>query len=120
MKFAVIYVGNGQETKSSILSNEAGSKAYEMFLSGLGWEVGDTIFYLKTKRALYFPFSFVQVDVETHKGYMGLLRADGSLGKKMLYYASPTCEIAYHVATRMIGADMTQKVRNYCYSLIIL
>jgi hypothetical protein len=35
----VIYVAEGQEDKNSILSNAGGSKAYEDFVSGLGWEV---------------------------------------------------------------------------------
>lgn len=38
-KFAVIYVAEGQEDKNSILSNCGGSKAFEDFVSGLGWEV---------------------------------------------------------------------------------
>ena len=39
-KFAVIYVAEGQEDKNSILSNPGGSKAFEDFVTGLGWEVG--------------------------------------------------------------------------------
>ncbi len=38
-KIAVIYVAEGQEDKNSILNNMAGSKAYEDFVAGLGWEV---------------------------------------------------------------------------------
>lgn len=38
-KFAVIYVAEGQEDKNSILSNPGGSKAFEDFVTGLGWEV---------------------------------------------------------------------------------
>lgn len=38
-KIAVFYIGEGQEDKCSILSNSAGSQAYEDFVSGLGWEV---------------------------------------------------------------------------------
>ena len=37
-KMAVIYVAAGQEDKQSVLSNTAGSAAYEHFVSGLGWE----------------------------------------------------------------------------------
>lgn len=39
-KIAVFYVAEGQEDKHSILTNTAGSQAYEDFVSGLGWEVG--------------------------------------------------------------------------------
>lgn len=35
----MIYVAEGQEDKNSILNNTGGSKAYEDFISGLGWEV---------------------------------------------------------------------------------
>jgi len=38
-KIAVFYVAEGQEDKHSILTNTAGSQAYEEFVSGLGWEV---------------------------------------------------------------------------------
>lgn len=40
-KIAVFYIGEGQEDKCSILSNSTGSQAYEDFVSGLGWEVGE-------------------------------------------------------------------------------
>ncbi len=33
----------GQEDKSSIFSNSRGSREYEEFLAGLGWEVGPLI-----------------------------------------------------------------------------
>lgn len=42
-KFAVFYIGEGQEDKCSILSNSSGSQAFEDFVSGLGWEVRTTI-----------------------------------------------------------------------------
>jgi hypothetical protein len=38
-KMAVLYVGPGQEDQHSILSNTCGSKQFEEFVSGLGWEV---------------------------------------------------------------------------------
>jgi len=36
---AVFYIAEGQEDKLSILSNAGGSKDYEDFVAGLGWEV---------------------------------------------------------------------------------
>lgn len=42
-KVAVIYVGVGQEDKQSLLTNQGGSKAYEDFVSALGWEVRPTL-----------------------------------------------------------------------------
>lgn len=38
-KIAIIYIGEGQEDKMSILSNEFGSKDYEEFLNALAWPV---------------------------------------------------------------------------------
>lgn len=43
-KIAVFYVAEGQEDKHSILTNTAGSQAYEDFVSGLGWEVSARLF----------------------------------------------------------------------------
>lgn len=37
----MIYIAPGQEDKLSILSNTAGSRDFESFVSGLGWEVSD-------------------------------------------------------------------------------
>ena len=39
-KVAVLYVSCGQEDKQSILLNSQGSRPFEEFVSGLGWEVG--------------------------------------------------------------------------------
>jgi len=39
---AVLYIAQGQEDKLSILSNSGGSKEYEAFVAGLGWEVSRT------------------------------------------------------------------------------
>ena len=38
-KVAVLYVAPGQEDKHSILRNSCGSKDFEEFVAGLGWEV---------------------------------------------------------------------------------
>ena len=38
-KVAVVYVAKGQEDKPSILMNAHGSKKFEDFVAGLGWEV---------------------------------------------------------------------------------
>lgn len=38
-KIAVLYVAEGQEDKTSIMKNNAGSQSYEDFVAGLGWEV---------------------------------------------------------------------------------
>ena len=44
-KVAVLYVACGQEDKCSILQNSQGSRAFEEFVSGLGWEVSILMIY---------------------------------------------------------------------------
>ncbi|XP_052275567.1 ral GTPase-activating protein subunit alpha-2-like isoform X4 [Dreissena polymorpha] len=78
-KFAVIYVAEGQEDKNSVLSNAGGSSKFEHFVAGLGWEV----------------------DLEVHKGFLGGLQQNKTTGDTAPYYATPTCEIVYHVSTRI-------------------
>ena len=58
-KIAVIFVGEGQEDKQSILSNTSGSPGFEDFVAGLGWEV----------------------ELETHTGFMGGLSKSKTTGK---------------------------------------
>lgn len=78
-KIAVIYVANGQEDKQSILSNTTGSRAFEEFVCGLGWEV----------------------NLATHLGFKGGLQANKSTGETSPYYCNSTTEIMYHVSTRI-------------------
>lgn len=92
-KIAVFYIGEGQEDKCSILSNSAGSQAYENFVSGLGWEV----------------------DLATHCGFMGGLQRNGSTGLTAPYYATSTVEVIFHVSTRMPSDSddsLTKKLRH--------
>ncbi|XP_034531536.1 ral GTPase-activating protein subunit alpha-2 isoform X2 [Notolabrus celidotus] len=92
-KIAVFYIGEGQEDKCSILSNSAGSQAYEDFVSGLGWEV----------------------DLATHCGFMGGLQRNGSTGLTAPYYATSTMESIFHVSTRMPSDSddcLTKKLRH--------
>uniref|UniRef100_A0A8C6PSC7 Ral GTPase activating protein catalytic subunit alpha 2 n=1 Tax=Nothobranchius furzeri TaxID=105023 RepID=A0A8C6PSC7_NOTFU len=92
-KIAVFYIREGQEDKCSILSNTAGSQAFEDFVSGVGWEV----------------------DLATHCGFMGGLQRNGSTGLTAPYYATSTVEVIFHVSTRMpSGSDdsLTKKLRH--------
>ncbi|XP_041827330.1 ral GTPase-activating protein subunit alpha-1 isoform X7 [Melanotaenia boesemani] len=92
-KIAVFYVAEGQEDKHSILTNTAGSQAYEDFVSGLGWEV----------------------DLTTHCGFMGGLQRNRSTGQTTPYYATSTTEVIYHVSTRMPydqDHNLTKKLRH--------
>nr|XP_020477632.1 ral GTPase-activating protein subunit alpha-1 [Monopterus albus] len=92
-KIAVFYVADGQEDKHSILTNTAGSQAYEDFVSGLGWEV----------------------DLATHCGFMGGLQRNRSTGQTTPYYATSTTEVIYHVSTRMPhdqDHNLTKKLRH--------
>jgi hypothetical protein len=75
-KCALVYVGRGQESKETILHNQRGSAAFEHFVDALGWTV----------------------DLDTHAGYMGgLAKGKGTTP----YYADSTCELVWHVSTRL-------------------
>uniref|UniRef100_A0A8C5N221 Ral GTPase activating protein catalytic subunit alpha 2 n=1 Tax=Leptobrachium leishanense TaxID=445787 RepID=A0A8C5N221_9ANUR len=92
-KIAVFYIAEGQEDKCSILSNSGGSKAYEDFVGGLGWEV----------------------DLSTHCGFIGGLQRNGSTGQTAPYYATSTFEVIFHVSTRMLSDSddsLTKKLRH--------
>jgi hypothetical protein len=93
MKIGLLYVANGQETQREILMNEKGSDLYSEFVYSLGWEV----------------------DLETHKGFDGLLDIH-STGKTTIYYGNPTTELVFHIATFMPtkpnDAQQVHKVRN--------
>ncbi|KAM8946472.1 ral GTPase-activating protein subunit alpha-2 [Pelodytes ibericus] len=92
-KIAVFYIAEGQEDKCSILSNSGGTKAYEDFVGGLGWEV----------------------DLSTHCGFMGGLQRNGSTGQTAPYYATSTFEVIFHVSTRMLSDSddsLTKKLRH--------
>uniref|UniRef100_A0A671KCH5 Ral GTPase-activating protein subunit alpha-1-like n=1 Tax=Sinocyclocheilus anshuiensis TaxID=1608454 RepID=A0A671KCH5_9TELE len=92
-KIAVFYVAEGQEDKHSILSNTAGSQAYEDFVSGLGWEVNLT----------------------SHCSFMGGLQRNKSTGLTMPYFATSTVEVMFHVSTRMppdSDDSLTKKLRH--------
>lgn len=78
-KIAVIYVANGQEDKNSILSNSHGSRSFEDFVSGLGWEV----------------------NLSSHLGFKGGLQTNKSTGETSPYYCNSTTEVMFHVSTRI-------------------
>ncbi|OTF79850.1 ral GTPase-activating protein subunit alpha-1-like protein [Euroglyphus maynei] len=85
-KIAVIYVGPCQETRESILLNKSGSRAFEEFVSRLGWEV----------------------NLATHAGFMGGLQSNLSTGLTAPYYADSFNEVIFHVSTRL------EPVNNEC------
>ncbi|XP_044013466.1 ral GTPase-activating protein subunit alpha-1 isoform X2 [Aphidius gifuensis] len=92
-KMAVIYVGNGQEDKNSILGNVNGSKIYENFVARLAWEV----------------------ELENHNGFLGGLIPGKSSGTTAPYYATSFTEVIFHVATRMPSdspESLLQKTRH--------
>ncbi|XP_025103645.1 ral GTPase-activating protein subunit alpha-1-like isoform X4 [Pomacea canaliculata] len=91
-KIAVIFVAEGQEDKNSILSNCGASRAFEDFVAGLGWEV----------------------DLESHQGFLGGLQQNKTTGDTAPYYANSTCEVVFHVSTRIpcTGNDWHIKMRH--------
>lgn len=119
-KIAVFYIGEGQEDKCSILSNSAGSQAYEDFVSGLGWEVRTATRCVSTHTHTHCSDSHSQhtvpqVDLATHCGFMGGLQRNGSTGLTAPYYATSTVEAIFHVSTRMPSDSddcLTKKVKR--------
>ncbi|CAI2195105.1 5398_t:CDS:10, partial [Funneliformis geosporum] len=78
-KFALLYVGPGQEDEQSILHNTNGSEEYNEFVQSLGWEI----------------------DLTTHPGYLGGLERNASNGLTAIYYCTSTIEIIFHDVTKM-------------------
>ncbi|CAG8560446.1 13285_t:CDS:10 [Funneliformis mosseae] len=78
-KFALLYVGPGQEDEQSILRNTNGSEEYNEFVQSLGWEI----------------------DLTTHPGYLGGLERNASNGLTAIYYCTSTIEIIFHDVTKM-------------------
>eukprot|EP01060_Flectonema_neradi_P007929 TRINITY_DN15645_c0_g1_i1.p1 TRINITY_DN15645_c0_g1~~TRINITY_DN15645_c0_g1_i1.p1 ORF type:complete len:1618 (+),score=292.09 TRINITY_DN15645_c0_g1_i1:61-4914(+) len=115
---AVMFALPGQGSASEILGNSNcdTSTQYERFLQSLGWTV----------------------DLRTHVGYTGGLEYDAEAHPSMLYFASATFQVSYHVTTlvglteeevaveqrrRLISADPLQIIwcegeNNYNPSLI--
>uniref|UniRef100_A0A0K0G3E3 Probable Rho GTPase-activating protein CG5521 (inferred by orthology to a D. melanogaster protein) n=1 Tax=Strongyloides venezuelensis TaxID=75913 RepID=A0A0K0G3E3_STRVS len=87
-KIAVIYVGKGQEDKSTILSNTIsdGSEEFMEFINSLG--------------------RIITIG-ENHYGYGGGL----SIGHKAPYYADGSTEVIFHISTFLTG-DVTQKTKH--------
>ncbi|XP_065181814.1 ral GTPase-activating protein subunit alpha-1-like isoform X2 [Sycon ciliatum] len=81
-KIGIVYVHHGQQDKESILSNTAGSAAFETFLAAMTWEV----------------------DLQQHPGFKGGLKP-GTTRTTAPYYCSSTAEVLFHVATRMENSD---------------
>ncbi|KAK3092349.1 hypothetical protein FSP39_001673 [Pinctada imbricata] len=79
-----------QEDKNSILSNCGGSKAFEDFVAGLGWEI----------------------ELEVHEGFLGGLQQNKTTGDTAPYYATSLVECIFHVSTRMpSGTDEGRHIK---------
>jgi len=81
MKIGLICVKEGQEDQKIILRNDTAHRSpiYEELVNGLGWEV----------------------DVPSHKGYLGGLDKKMTTGPVALYYANSTMEVIFHEITLM-------------------
>ena len=84
-KIAVIYVGEGQDEKISILSNTRGSLHFNYFVEGLGWPV----------------------QIGPHLGYAGGLPS----GQTAPYYSTVDTELIFHVSTQLSG-DAQMKMKH--------
>jgi hypothetical protein len=85
---AIIYIGYGQEDKTSIFNNTHGSSNYEEFLTHLGW----------------------QVELSKHTGFRGGLHPLANTYS--IYYANALVEIMYHVATMIDGSTDEDRLRK--------
>ena len=72
-KFAIIYVGPGQEDEGAIFRNSHGSLEYDEFVSSLGWEI----------------------DLMEHPGYTGVLDSTMVIDGIANYYCSSTVEMIF-------------------------
>ena len=84
----MIYIGRGQEDKTSIFNNNHGSPNYEEFLTHLGW----------------------QVELSKHTGFRGGLHQ--SPNTYSIYYANTLVEIMFHVATMIDGSNDEDRQRK--------
>ncbi|ULU09399.1 hypothetical protein L3Y34_014066 [Caenorhabditis briggsae] len=85
-KIAVIYVGDTQEDRASILSNTVASPQFDAFVGELGWEI-------RVGRG--------------HEGYNGGLPVE----TRAPYYADAESEAIFHVSTWLNG-DVQQKWKH--------
>ena len=85
---AVIYIGRGQEDKTSIFNNNHGSANYEEFLTHLGWPV----------------------ELSKHAGFRGGLHPIANTYS--IYYANALVEIMFHVATMIDGSSDEDRQRK--------
>ncbi|PIC54588.1 hypothetical protein B9Z55_000378 [Caenorhabditis nigoni] len=85
-KIAVIYVGDTQEDRASILANTVASPQFDAFVGELGWEI-------KVGRG--------------HEGYTGGLPVE----TRAPYYADAESEAIFHVSTWLNG-DVQQKWKH--------
>jgi len=95
IKLGVLYVAPGQEGQRSILKNDQGSELYEQFVEELGVSVRISFNLLK------HTCNIGQVDLATHRGFMGGLDPYGSTGTTAPYYATSSLEVIFHIITRM-------------------
>ena len=84
----MIYIGYGQEDKTSIFNNSRGSANYEDFLTRLGWSV----------------------ELSQHTGFRGGLHPLPNTYS--IYYANALVEIMYHVATMIDGSSDEDRLRK--------
>jgi hypothetical protein len=89
-KIALIYIGEGQIDKLSILSNEIGSEDYEDFLGSLAW----------------------CINLETHEGFMGGLQHNYQF-KTGSYFSNSVYEVMFHVSTRMTSQNDPNKISKW-------
>jgi hypothetical protein len=103
-KVGLIYVREGQNHQHEILKNEGKSKDYSDFVQSLGWTVRHPTTHTThtTRTHCLTRFGLRQVDLKTHRGFLGGLdRWAGSTGETSPYWSSAMVEAIFHDITRM-------------------
>ncbi|XP_063687478.1 ral GTPase-activating protein subunit alpha-2-like isoform X1 [Bolinopsis microptera] len=91
-KFGLIYIARGDEKRKDALSHNVGSKEFEEFVAGLGWEVN--------WRDLH--------------GYVPTIGTD-VMKSTTVHYANATLEIVFHVGTRLEPGNQEAALYRFKY-----
>ena len=91
-KFGLIYIAQGDEKRKDALSHNVGSKEFEEFVQGLGWEVNWS---------------------DLH-GYVPTIGTD-VMKSTTVHYATATVEVVFHIGTRLEPGNQEAALYRFKY-----
>ena len=91
-KFGLIYIAAGDEKRKDVLSHDIGSKEFEQFVAGLGWEV----------------------NWKDLHGYVPTIGTD-VMKSTTAHYANATTEIVFHIGTRLEPGNQDAALYRFKY-----